>query len=69
MKMTAQFPVDAPQILSEIGIVNGVDETVLGLSSNAIITFTIHTPEGDFMYTIDNAAKTLTTESDKPFIA
>ena len=69
MKMTAQFPADGPTIISEVVISVGDAARLVPVSPNAVISFTIHTPEGDYTYTIDNAARTLTTESDKPFIA
>jgi hypothetical protein len=69
MQMKLQFPADAPQILSEIKIAFDGGEQTLGISEYAVVTFTLHTPDGDFTYTIDNARKTLATESDSPFLA
>lgn len=69
MEMKLQFPADAPQVLSEILVTHDGDTDDFVFPENSIITFTLHTPDGAFTYTIDNKAKTLTTESDSPFLA
>lgn len=75
MEMKLQFPADAPTVLEEItftphtGITIDFESGSIRFPGDTVIAFTLHTPDGDFTYTIDNKAKTLTTESDTPFLA
>lgn len=69
MQMKLEFPANHGQILSAIKVSYPDGEYTQMYAPDTVITFTLHTPDGDFTYTIDNKAKTLTTESDTPFLA
>jgi hypothetical protein len=68
-RMVLQFPPDVRPLMDVVKIYSGETcvETIY-VTANDTVKFTVHTPDGDFRYIVDNKAKTLTTESDKPFL-
>jgi hypothetical protein len=69
-RMVLEFPPDSAPILQTIAVYqDGELKHTYHIAPDSTLVFMMHTPDGSFTYTVDNKRKTLTTESDKPFLA